>query len=288
MAMWTQVWKTPWYRWLGLAVLGLDLGIWAGPHVPGICTADALLFLLATGVSLLATGAGLGGAVLMVPLLLLLRRLGTIAWPPTQIGALASLSAAVASGMGAHWQRRQGTVHVRLALNMGVVGSAMACAMAVWTRRWSIPAMTGVDLSVATVAVLFLWVRPSGPASDTTLTRGRTYAALIATAGIGLISGITGMPGSFLLIPALVWISRLPHREVVGTSLQAIFFLAATTFVMKLHQGFFNSAAALPLVAGSLVGSRVGSAWARTASPHMLRWLATTTILLGSLATLFF
>ncbi len=266
---------------LGFVGLGVDAGLWLAPHVPSICISDALLCLISISVSALATGAGLGGAVLMVPVLLVLHRMNVVPLPPQQIGTLAALSAAIASGIGSQTHRRHGTVVWRTSWKMGVVGSMVAVLTAHWVYHWPPLFVVGADALMASLAVLFLWIAPRHSGSPRA-PHLETALVLCATAGVGVSSGITGMPGSFLLIPAVLWITRLPYRQAVGTVLQAIFFLAISTFLMKLHQDLFNLEASLPVILGSLAGSTLGSQWGLGTSIRTLRLLATATIILGS------
>lgn len=285
--MWYPITKNPWLWRVGLVALGLDLGIWLSPRIPAIGVTDALLFCLALGVTLMATGAGLGGAILMVPVLLLMRRMGVIVWLPNQIGTLAALSAAVAAGNGARVHHQQGTVVPRLAWPMGVVGSLSALVMAHRALHWNPQSIIYLDTALTVIAVIFLWATPKARSrQDTATSTARLILTVLATIIIGVSSGITGMPGSFLLIPALLRIARLPYRHAVGTSLQTIFFIASTTFLIKLHQGFFPLSFGVPILAGSLTGSALGSRWASASSQRTLRILATATILLGSAAAL--
>ncbi len=272
----------------GLLAVGIDAGLWLGPHLPPVARADSLLFLLASGISALATGAGLGGAVLMVPALLLLRHLGVIDWPPTAISTVAALSAAVAAGNGARIQRSRGLVDTALAKKMGAIGAAAAIVTALWSARWTPPRLISADLAMALLAVAFLWTSPRLRPAGNNLRPIPTRRILAATAAVALSSGITGMPGSYLLIPLLLWISPLPYRNAAATTLQAIFVIASTTFLLKVHQGFFDLSNALPLLLGSIAGSILGAQWAKAASTKTLRLLATLTIILGSATTLFF
>ncbi|NMP21508.1 sulfite exporter TauE/SafE family protein [Sulfobacillus harzensis] len=272
----------------GLILLGLDLGLWVGPHLGLLAHVDSLLFLLALGVAALATGAGLGGAVLMVPVLLFLRHLGIIDWPPTEISTLAAMAAALAAGNGARIQRKKGLVLGGLAWKMGIVGATTAVVMAIWSSRWTPSPIVSLDAFMALTAVLCLWAAPHPREGRSVTAAIPERRILAATMLVAASSGVTGMPGSYLLIPLLLWVSPLPYRQVAATTLQAIFIIALATFLMKVHQGFLSPSHALPLGLGSLIGSMAGARWAQRSSPRTLRLLATLTILLGSATSLFF
>lgn len=49
--------------------------------------------------------------------------------------------------------------------------------------------------------------------------------------GVGLLTGLVGIGGGFLVVPALVILARVPMRQAVGTSLLVIAMNAASAFV---------------------------------------------------------
>lgn len=277
--------NTPLYWTIGLIGIGLDLGIWLQARIPSVLTGDALLFLIAVGVGIVATGAGLGGAVLMVPVLLMLRRVGVVLMTPPEISMLAALCAAIAAWTGSRAHRRENTVVPTLALPMGVTGSLVAIVTSYWSYRWDGPAVIWIDTAAAGLGVLFLWLSPGQRPQNRPLGRPAHIALMAATAGVGLLAGVTGMPGSFLLIPAVLWLTRIPYRHVVGTTLQAIALIATTTFAMKFHQNLFSSGALAPMAIGSLAGSSIGAKWGVQSTAKSLRVLATGTILIGCLTS---
>lgn len=75
----------------------------------------------------------------------------------------------------------------------------------------------------------------------------------------GLISGLFGVGGGVVVVPALVAVTRMPHRRAVGTSLLAILPAAATSVVAYWVAGDVELAAGLLLALGAVAGAPVGS-----------------------------
>ena len=48
--------------------------------------------------------------------------------------------------------------------------------------------------------------------------------------GVGVITGLVGVGGGFLIVPALVLLGRLPMKQAIGTSLAIIFMKSASGF----------------------------------------------------------
>jgi hypothetical protein len=85
--------------------------------------------------------------------------------------------------------------------------------------------------------------------------------------GVGLLSGVVGVGGGFLIVPALVVLGRVPMARAVGTSLAIITVNSFTGLARYLDllgaQGIRLDWRILALVAtvgvaGSLLGHRLG------------------------------
>ena len=76
---------------------------------------------------------------------------------------------------------------------------------------------------------------------------------------VGILSSIMGVGGGFIIIPAMIYILRMPTSVVVGTSLYQIIFI--TAFVTILHASTNQSVdiiLALILLLGGAIGAQIG------------------------------
>ena len=166
---------------------------------------------------------GGGGSILTVPIFVYV--LGYEAKPAI---AMTLLVVAATSAVGAlgHW--REGHVNPRLALTFGLV--AMVGAYAGARLAVLIPG----PVQLATLGVVML-------AASAAMFRGRPADAegaaarplplmLAAGLAVGGLTGVVGVGGGFLIVPALVLLARLPMKDAVGTSLVVIAMNAASGF----------------------------------------------------------
>ena len=90
----------------------------------------------------------------------------------------------------------------------------------------------------------------------------RRFATLAPVAlAVGVLTGLVGIGGGFLVVPALVLLARVPMRHAVGTSLLVITMNSASGFVgylgtVQFDWGFLSVFTAIA-VAGALVGTAV-------------------------------
>lgn len=232
--------------------------------------AVALGFLVGLSLGLL----GGGGSILTVPILVYV--LGFEA-KAAIAGSLAVVG--LVSLVGAWRHARAGQVEVKTALVFGAVAMLGAYGGARAARLVSGEAQLVVFAGVMLVVAAFmLWGRP--PADD----RGRARPGVLALValGVGGLTGLVGIGGGFLIVPALVLLLDVPMKRAVGTSLLVIFMNAAAGLSGYLGQvaipwgilAAFGLCAVAGIVAGSHLVHYVSSRALRRAFAFFLATVA--------------
>ena len=120
--------------------------------------------------------------------------------------------------------------------------------------------------------------RPAAPDSAGRLSRARARSSIAGGAGVGLLSGIVGVGGGFLIVPALVLLASVPMSRAVGTSLAIItlnslagFATYVSVLAAKDVQLDWRTLAIVAGVgiAGSLLGHRLGAPAAAAAAQDL-------------------
>jgi uncharacterized membrane protein YfcA len=111
-----------------------------------------------------------------------------------------------------------------------------------------------------------------------------TWEILILGFGIGVISGIIGIGGGVLLIPALIWLLGMSQRKAQGTSLAALLLpVGIFAFWTYYREGNADLRVGLLVATGFAVGGLFGG-WGAQYVPEL--WLrrifAVTLIVLGT------
>ena len=76
---------------------------------------------------------------------------------------------------------------------------------------------------------------------------------------VGFIAAIMGIGGAFILVPAMIYIIKMPTKLVPGTSLFVTIFVSViVTFLHSINYGSIDLMLVLMLVVGSIVGVQVG------------------------------
>ena len=88
---------------------------------------------------------------------------------------------------------------------------------------------------------------------------------------IGLLKGLFGLGGAFLIVPVISRVGRVPRDVAIGSSLFAILVASLVAAVRHTTLGNVDGSDLLALVPGGLFGSFVGARAARSMSPAAIR-----------------
>lgn len=95
------------------------------------------------------------------------------------------------------------------------------------------------------------------PKSDITIS---VFAPIIISIFVGILVALMGVGGGFLMIPAMIYILRMPSNVVVGTSLFQIVFIASNaTFLQAVSNHTVDIVLAFLLIISSAIGAQIGT-----------------------------
>ena len=227
----------------------------------------SLVLAVLIGVSLGLLGGG--GSILTVPILVYV-----VGLEPRDGIATSLLVVGVTSAAAMLSHARAGRVEVRTGLLFGA--ASMAGAFAGGRLAHFLPAK---GLLIAFTAMMFVtalaMMRRRVETPEATAPRPLRGAALarasVLGVGIGLLTGVIGAGGGFVIVPALVLFSGLPMRTAVGTSLLVIAMNSLAGFAGSLGHATIPWTLALAITGASVLGSFGGTALAGRIAPQALR-----------------
>lgn len=178
----------------------------------------ALGFALAAVAGLLLGLLGGGGSILTVPILVYVFGLEAKRAIAVSLGVVGVVSLFGAIG---HW--RAGRVNGRVAVLFGGVAMAGTYGGARLAAFVTGPAQLAVFAAAMLVAAASM-LRPTQSGIERTAASPRpsSLAAASAAFAVGVFTGIVGIGGGFLVVPALVVLVGLPMKNAIGTSLAVI------------------------------------------------------------------
>jgi len=213
----------------------------------------ALDLVLGFGIGLSLGLMGGGGSLLTVPALVYL-----VGQTP-QAAVTTSLAIVGANSlMGASFHRAQGTLDWKVALTFGGAGMLVSYLSAGLSKMMP-EALLLIAFAIITLLVgALMLVRTSNDSVE--MSKPRSLSVVIASgAGVGLMTGILGIGGGFLIVPALVMLVGLPMQMAVGTSLIIIAMNSLAGFLGHAGDGSLNMTMTVIFTAAGLVGTFAGA-----------------------------
>jgi uncharacterized membrane protein YfcA len=278
-------------------------------YLPIAETSVSIYLLLGLGglVGFLSGMFGVGGGFLMTPLLIF------IGIPPTVAVASEAnqILASSISGGVAHFQKRGVDIRMGCVLLVGgLLGSAVGVQLYAVMRE-----MGQIDLLISLCYVVFLGVigllmmiesiraiharqigrpiparRPGqhnwihGLPFKMRFKVSHLYTSIIPPILIGFFVGvlaaIMGVGGGFIMVPAMIYLLRMPTNVVIGTSLfQIIFVSAAVTVMHAVKNQTVDVVLATILIIGGVVGAQIGARLGQKLRGEQLRALLALIVL---------
>lgn len=240
-----------------------------GPPRRSSVTPALAATLLALGLSgaFVAGLLGVGGAIVMIPLLLYVPPLlgvGHLDVKSVSAVTMAQVFVAAVSGMVAH--RRYRAVNAELtwiggmAMASGAFVGAVASSGAHARGILLIFALMVTAAAALMLAPVELFGPPPSPVEPSRFSRARTAAV---AAGVGLAAGFVGAGGAFLLVPLLMAVVGVPIRVAIGSSLAITALAASAGFLGKLLSGQMHLGYAVIVAVGAIPGAQLGASASR-------------------------
>ena len=86
------------------------------------------------------------------------------------------------------------------------------------------------------------------------------YSPLLIGFLVGMLSAIMGVGGGFIMVPAMIYLLRMPTNVVIGTSLfQIIFVTSAVTVLHAVENQTVDIVLAVLLMIGGVIGAQFGA-----------------------------
>lgn len=222
-------------------------------------------YVLSVCIGIILGLLGGGGSILSIPILVYFFKMDAVT-----ASAYSLFIVGVTSFVGAVPKYKEHLVSIRAGLLFGLP----SIVSIFFTRKWLIPAIPETVLSLGEfeltkrLLLLGLFAVLMIAAAVTMISRrnvpdasqdANAWLAAIEGLVIGFLTGLVGAGGGFLIIPALVFLTGLPFKTAVGTSLFVIAINALTGFAGDLLNYNMNWSFLLSITALATFGIFIGN-----------------------------
>jgi uncharacterized protein len=236
-------------------------------------TAVGLALAIGLGLGLL----GGGGSIMAVPVFTFFLHM------PPKDAIVASLAVVgVAAATGAAGALIRGVVPLGVTLTVGLAATAGAYAGGLAGSRLDDRIQLGILGVVMLGAAVAMWRRSSGGLAATRAAARRPILVLLGL-GAGGLTGLVGVGGGFLIVPALVIGAGLPMQQAAGASLFVITLAALSGLAGYAGHTAIAWPFILPFAAVAAAGTLAGSGLAgRLPQRALQQAFAIALVVLGS------
>ncbi|HGN7420580.1 TPA: sulfite exporter TauE/SafE family protein [Staphylococcus aureus] len=214
---------------------------------------------------------GVGGAIFIYPAIILLPPLfGAPAYSAYIASGLTSSQVFFSTLSGSLKARKKTEFSPQLVLYMGggmIIGSMLGAFLA---NLFDATFVNTVYIIIALLALTLMFIKVNLSSEKSSFNK---YLLVIIGLFIGIISGIVGAGGAFIIIPILWVLFKLPMNTVVANSIVIAFISSIGAFVIKLIQGYIPLYDALFLIIGSVIFAPIGLKLSKKVPNIIQKWI---------------
>ncbi|GED34114.1 sulfite exporter TauE/SafE family protein [Brevibacillus centrosporus] len=223
---------------------------------------------------------GIGGAIINYPLLLFVPSiLGVADFSAQEVSAISMFQVFFASLAGVLSYKKKNRlsngsfIHKSLVIYMGasiLIGSIVGGVSSKYLSGDTINLVYGILAIIAVVLMLL----PSKGRHDTNQDEIHFNKAIAVVSAflVGIVSGIVGAGGAFILIPIMLTLLKIPTRVTIASSLAIVFISAIGGVLGKITAGHIPLFPTLFTVIGSVIGAPIGSRISSKINVKVLRY----------------
>jgi uncharacterized membrane protein YfcA len=223
------------------------------------------LFILGIFGGFLSGLLGLGGAVVMIPLMLSVPPwIGVGELTMKQVAGLSMLQVLASSVSGIIIHKKNNFVNTKVLFSVGVPMGICALSGSYFSKYMADRTLL-IIFGVLVLAAFFMLLARKQETSDLSPEEVsfRLIPSLLVGAFVGFVSGSVGAGGGFILIPLMITMLKIPLKVTVGTSLGIVFIGALTGSVGKLLSAQVSLLLALPLILGAIPAAQIGAKYSK-------------------------
>ena len=220
------------------------------------------LFVLGLFGGFLSGLLGIGGGIIMVPLLLYVPpALGEMTLGMKTIAGITAVQSFVGAVSGAFGHHRYQRISKSLVYSLGGSMALGGLGGSVASLYISADAILFVFAAMALVAAIMMLI-PKAEGSDDPLGHEITFnrsLTLFCGVLLGTLSGIIGQGGAFLFIPVMIYILHIPTRVAIGSALAIGILSSIAVLAGRIGTSQIPYLMSIVLTLGVVIGAQLGS-----------------------------
>lgn len=219
------------------------------------------IFFIGLVGSFISGMVGIGGSIINYPMLLYIPPLlGFTAFTAHEVSGISAIQVVFATVGGVWAYRNSGYLNKSLIIYMGTAILIGSFAGGYGSDLMPETVVNIIYAILATIATIMMFIPKKGlddiPADQ--VVYNKTLAVILALS-VGLAAGIVGAGGSFILVPIMLVVLKIPTRMTIATSLAVAFISSIGSTIGKITTGQISYLPAVILIIASLIASPIGA-----------------------------
>ncbi len=217
---------------------------------------------------------GIGGGIIMAPILIFLP--AWVGLPPLSMKVVAGLT--IMQGLigclfGAIQHKKFNFVSGRLLGHMGIPIFLMSFLGGYLSHLVPDAMLLILFATLAMVASVLIFVPVKGDSENPDINRlkFKRSRAVMASTGVGLLGGMVGQGGSFILIPLMTSYVQIPTRIAIGSNLAIVTLSTSAGFLGKAISGQIEWWFTIPILISTIPATYIGSLASKRVSFVLLK-----------------
>ena len=233
------------------------------------------LFMIGFVGSMISGMVGIGGAIIKYPMLLYIPSfLGYAAFTAQEVSAVSAVQVFFAALAGLFTYHKGGLINKKLVLAMGVPIVAGSFLGGYGSKFLSDSVINITYAVMALVAAIMMFIpRKETERADYSDVRFHTTVAVVAAGIVGVLSGIVGAGGAFILVPIMLVILNIPTRVAIASSLAITFLSSIGAAAGKVMGGHLLLIPSIVMIAASVIASPLGASLGKKMNSKALRMI---------------
>ncbi|MFZ7104023.1 MAG: sulfite exporter TauE/SafE family protein [Peptococcaceae bacterium] len=202
--------------------------------------------------------AGIGGAIIMVPLLYFVPPLlGFEQLSMQTVAGLTIVQVLIATGTAALVHKANNYLNKELVKWMAATIIIASFGGGLASKYVTELMMQQIFAILALIAAVMMFI-PKKEKNERNHVNFNKGLAVVCTFIVGALAGMIGAGGAFLLVPIMLYVLNIPLRITVGSSLAIVFFSALAGFLGKVYTNQIVWSLAVAIILGAMPGAYLG------------------------------
>jgi uncharacterized membrane protein YfcA len=230
------------------------------------------LFVAGTLVGLSSGLLGIGGALLMFPILLYVPELlGFEKIPVHLVTGMLAMQSLCGTAASSFFHHKTGNVNYHLVKNIGIGMAIGAFTGAILSGHLPEEMLIWIYICVLALAAILLIFHKEKSSEETKEIKGNRYKYVIFGLIIGLPAGAIGFAGSVIVIPLLNTLFEVPLKICISSGTHIAFIASLLTFFGKTATGQIEFLSAAIITVSATLGAFIGTSLNKKADPKLLK-----------------